>query len=278
MLAAYATQGHLEEARTVFEAMPERNQVTWTSMLAAYAGMFYVEHAKQVFDAMPEQDVVAYNAMVAVYAHNRHLEEAKLMFDSMSQRDLISWSVMVVAYTQYGHIDLGRRIFDRMPSQDMISQSGMLAAYAYTGSPSSAFDLFDEMRLIDPPDESCIASLLIACSRLGRVFDARCWMTSTKFDYGRSPTKQHYTCMVDVLGRSGYLTDARDLLDSMPFMPDTLEWTCFLSACFDHNQLEFGVEAAKNVLNSFPKHGALYVLLSNSLQGKALTGLTRLDR
>ncbi|EFJ08227.1 hypothetical protein SELMODRAFT_49196, partial [Selaginella moellendorffii] len=79
-----------------------------------------------------------------------------------------------------------------------------------------------------------------------------------------APRKEHYCCMVSLLGRAGHLAHAEELLHSMPFVPEALDWTCLLSACHAHRDAELGAKAAKLVIGMDPHHGAAYVLLTNT--------------
>lgn len=69
-----------------------------------------------------------------------------------------------------------------------------------------------------------------------------------EMDYGIIPTIEHYSCMVDLLGRAGYLDEAWDLIHKMPMLPDATVWGAFLSSCRIHKNLELGEIAAQSFL------------------------------
>lgn len=75
---------------------------------------------------------------------------------------------------------------------------------------------------------------------------------------------QHYSCMVDLLGRSGCLNEACDFINKMPIEPDAAVWGSLLSACRVHTNIELGELAAKRLFELVPKDAAPYVLLSLS--------------
>ncbi|KAA8519654.1 hypothetical protein F0562_013901 [Nyssa sinensis] len=82
-------------------------------------------------------------------------------------------------------------------------------------------------------------------------------------EHGINPRMEHYACMVDLLGRSGFLEKAIHFINSMPFKPDPLVWRTLLGACQVHGNLELGKHAAKMILEQDPNDPASYILLSN---------------
>ncbi|KAA8549762.1 hypothetical protein F0562_001220 [Nyssa sinensis] len=95
--------------------------------------------------------------------------------------------------------------------------------------------------------------------------DRRRWkhFNSMYKEHGINPRMEHYACMVDLLGRSGFLEKAIHFINSMPFKPDPLVWRTLLGACQVHGNLELGKHAAKMILEQDPNDPASYILLSN---------------
>jgi len=56
MIAGYIRNGQIEDARTLFDEMPKRDVVSWTTMIAGYAKNGRVEYAQHFFDKMPLRD------------------------------------------------------------------------------------------------------------------------------------------------------------------------------------------------------------------------------
>ncbi|EFJ28294.1 hypothetical protein SELMODRAFT_72257, partial [Selaginella moellendorffii] len=175
------------------------------------------------------------NALVAAFAHNGHLDAAKAMFDKLPDRNLMSWNAMIAAYSQYGRCR-DALLFFRCMNCDGGGQ----------------------------PNAITFSSVLTACSHAGLLRESWRHFTSMVGDFGIQPVREHYCCIVDVLGRSGELSDAEDLIHNMPFLPTDITWRTFLSACRTHRQASDVKVAAENIVEIDPSNDAAYLTLANS--------------
>ncbi|EFJ06194.1 hypothetical protein SELMODRAFT_135885 [Selaginella moellendorffii] len=245
--------------------MKERSIVSWTAMLCAYAQNGHLEDARQVFDAMPERDVVSYNAMLAAYTQRGHMDEASQVFFGMEERSSVSWNCIACGYAQDGHIDAATRVFLAMPELSVVSWTVMLCAYAHTGQWTDALDLFSSMKMTTMPDDVAFLCVLLACNHAGSVRSGCSHFFSMAPDYNVTPRKQHYSLMLDLLSRGGYLDDAGELVANMPFAPDARDWTSLLGSGKTGKE-DYGARAARGVLELDPHKDGTYVLLANYLQ------------
>ncbi|EFJ21262.1 hypothetical protein SELMODRAFT_107490 [Selaginella moellendorffii] len=227
MLSAYAMNNRIEDAKAMFEQMPHRGLSSWNSMLCGYVQTGHIEQAKVVFNSMPQQDSISFNEILAC----EDLQTAFGMFHTMcGEKTVVTWNAMLAAYAQSGDIALAKAFFDKMPEKDIVTWNTMLAAYAQNRHYLEAFALFEEAKILDVTDQTCFVSVLIACSRLGDLENGRKNFFMLVESYGFVALKQHYSCMVDLVGRAASYEAARDLIENMPFEPDSLEWTCLLGA------------------------------------------------
>jgi pentatricopeptide repeat protein len=81
--------------------------------------------------------------------------------------------------------------------------------------------------------------------------------------YGLDPQMEHYSCMVDLLGRSGQVNEALNLIESMPFEADDVIWRTLLGICKLQGDVEVAEKAANSLLQLDPQDSSAYVLLSN---------------
>ncbi|EFJ35095.1 hypothetical protein SELMODRAFT_79856 [Selaginella moellendorffii] len=186
---------------------------------------------------MPEWDVYSYNAILSLYAQTGHIDRAKALFDGLWIKDSITWSTMVAAYAQDGgsHTNLAMELF-RLMVLDGFSPHGL-----------------------------CFVSLLAASSHLGLKHETRESFASMVSDFGVDPSPEHFLCVIDALGRSGELGRSRELIESMPFVPDEGAWSTLLAACSRGHGSSVEELAAHKTLELDPRSSPTYVLLSSAL-------------
>ncbi|CAN0878737.1 Pentatricopeptide repeat-containing protein At2g41080 [Linum grandiflorum] len=120
------------------------------------------------------------------------------------------------------------------------------------------------------PDKITLVSVISSCSEIatlsqGQQIHAEA-IKEMEERFGMTPSVQHYTCMVDLLGRSGQLKQAEDMIRSMPVKvkPDAAIWKTLLSACKIHKDADMAERIAEEVLKLQPEDAASYVLLANA--------------
>ncbi|EFJ34480.1 hypothetical protein SELMODRAFT_80903 [Selaginella moellendorffii] len=203
--------------------MPHRDTTSWNTILAAHATSGDDNRALALFHSMPQRNPQSWNAILAMHCSNRDIDAARSLFAAMPCRDAIAWNTMLAAHAQMGGPNRAKKFFDAMPDQTLASWATLLCAYGHT---DGAVALFDLAKCTVSPDAVCWVLVLNACSHSGRCFLAGSYLRSMAYDFAVRPTKQHYNCIVDALARGGYVAEAHELVAEMPFVPDSLEWTC----------------------------------------------------
>ncbi|XP_020575540.1 uncharacterized protein LOC110021396 [Phalaenopsis equestris] len=255
MIAGLAGRGQLEDARNLFEEMPEKDLVAWNVMITGYCKHGRMASARELFDQLPRRDTVSWNAMISGYVRSGAPSKAMDLFDEMclvDQRpDEVTMLVLIAACADSGAIDFGLRIHSalcRDASQSVILCNALIDMYAKCGSIDGAVGVFREMRERDVsswnsiigglalngharnavtffeemrsaaaarPDEVTFVSVLVACSHGGMVEEGRAYFSLMRDRYAMEPNAKHYGCMVDMLGRAGRLEEAFGLVEEM---------------------------------------------------------------
>ncbi|KAH7577868.1 hypothetical protein JRO89_XS01G0309200 [Xanthoceras sorbifolium] len=259
-------------AFTVFNHMQDKDVISWTSLVTGCAHNGSFEEALKYFCDMriagicPDQIVVA--SILSACAEMTVLEFGRQVHATFLKSGLeSSLSVdnsLVMMYAKCGSIEDANRVFDSMQVRDVITWTALIVGYAKNGRGKDSLQFYDQMLASGTkPDAITFIGLLFACSHAGLVENARHYFQSMNKVYGIKPGPEHYACMIDLLGRSGKLVEAKELLDEMVVEPDATVWKAFLAACRVHGNLELGERAAKNLFELEPKNAMPYVLLSN---------------
>ncbi|EFJ20571.1 hypothetical protein SELMODRAFT_108836 [Selaginella moellendorffii] len=219
--------------------MAERNIVSWNIMISGYLISGDLDSCMNVFSTMPVRnlapDVVSWNALLAGYIYNGHLMEAEATFARMPARNVTAWTASIAAFGRAGHLDRLVLVFDRMPIRNLVSWNTMIAWCSSCGDcKRAATSVWHEMVLAgEVPDETSFLSALLAFKHCGDL-DAgwRCFV-SASLDFGVLPGNPHYSCVLELLAKSGEMELAKDVAQSLPC--DHVAWTAFLAACQLHD-------------------------------------------
>ncbi|XP_021720448.1 pentatricopeptide repeat-containing protein At3g26630, chloroplastic-like [Chenopodium quinoa] len=83
LLDMYLKCGSLECARKVFDEIPVKNVVSWTTMVSGLVGFGELDCARKLFDQMPVRNMVSWTAMINGYVSNGRPQEAFELFSQM---------------------------------------------------------------------------------------------------------------------------------------------------------------------------------------------------
>uniref|UniRef100_A0A1D1Z605 Pentatricopeptide repeat-containing protein At2g01510, mitochondrial n=2 Tax=Anthurium amnicola TaxID=1678845 RepID=A0A1D1Z605_9ARAE len=179
-------------------------------------------------------------------------------------KDEFVMTALMDMYAKSGDLSVARKLFDTMPSRSVVSWSAMIAGYGTHGCAVESLSLFDRMLAHSiQPNYITYIGVLSACVHAGYVDKGRLYFQQMVKDHGISPRLQHYTCMVDLLGRAGLLEEAMDLIREMPAKPSPDVWGALLGACRIHGNVILGKYAADKLFELNPLDPGFYVLLSN---------------
>eukprot|EP01018_Ginkgo_biloba_P012288 Gb_00683 [translate_table: standard] len=272
LVDVYCKCGSLGDARQVFDNILERNMVSWNSMIGGYAQNEHGEDALKLFcdmqwaGMMPNQ--VTFTSVLRACASLTVLEQGKQVFVQIIKTvlgiDVYVGSALVDMYAKCGCIEEAREVFDKMSERNAVTWNAMISGYAQHGQGKEALYIFEQMQNVGiRPNDITFIAVLCGCSHAGLVDEGQHHFNSMYRDHGVTPKVEHYACMVDLFGRSGQLDKAAELINNMPFEPDSLVWNMLLGACRVHDNMEIGKLAAECLLELEPQNAATYVLLSN---------------
>ncbi|EFJ38853.1 hypothetical protein SELMODRAFT_31776, partial [Selaginella moellendorffii] len=267
LVHGYAESGDLEAAKLAFDRMPEKNIVSWTTIVSAYARAGLIEAAEEFFaSSMSEHDTTSSNAMLAALTLNSCVDRAKAVFDAMPLRDLVSWNSICEAFAGSNRVDVAAEIFRSMPETDVVSWTTLVVAYAQAGhSAAASLELFHAMNLHGQlPNAVTFVGILTACSRIGSLRIGLACFASMVHDFALEVSPEHWSCLVDMLGRSGQTSDAQEVIKDLPAArEDPVAWTAFLSSCKDQADFQRGAFVARDVVASGVADGGAFTLVSS---------------
>ncbi|CAH9079334.1 unnamed protein product [Cuscuta epithymum] len=273
MIDGYAKAGDMVSARVLFEQSTGRDIISWSAMISGYAQNGQPNEAVKLFFEMmsvnlrPDEFVMV--SLMSACSQIGCLDLARRV-DSYVKQSLSNLhqphvaAALVDMNAKCGNMDRAIALFEEIPKRDVILYCSLMQALSIHGRCEEAVGLFDRMLkegLV--PDGVAFTVILTACSRGELVEDAFRFVTAMINDYSLKPSPDHYACMVDLLGRSGKLKAAYNLLiKTTPIEAYAGAWGALLGACKLHSDIELGEEIACRLFELEPLNAGNYVLLS----------------
>ncbi|KAJ0974618.1 hypothetical protein J5N97_016583 [Dioscorea zingiberensis] len=273
LVSMYAKCGFVDLARRLFDGMPQRNVVCWTSIISGYAHSGLFIESIELFRQMQMQGVKADSATIASVvsscAQVGALNQGRYLHAYCDTNGLgVILNVknaLIDMYSKCGDIERALQIFRGLVQRDVFSWTVMISGLAMNGYSKEALDLFWQMEvLVDVmPNEITFLGVLSACSHGGLVEKGYYYFNYMTKVYGLTPKIEHYGCMVDLLGRAKLVDQAEQFIKEMPIEPDAVIWRSLLFACRANGNVILAEFAADRILELEPRRCGSHVLLSN---------------
>ncbi|KAL5999416.1 hypothetical protein ACLOJK_037701 [Asimina triloba] len=302
LLHMYLNCRLLDDGQQVFDKMPRRDIISWTTLISGYSRWGLVDNAWKFFKMMPERNSVSWNAMISAYVQSSRFQEAFALFNEMRENgveldkfvaasmlsaciglgaleqgewihkyieksgielDIKLATTIIDMYCKCGCLEKAYEVFNQLSIKGLSSWNCMIGGLAMHGQGRAALELFKEMENVVAPDDITLVNLLNACAHTGLVEEGQHYFNYITRTYGIKPNMKHFGCMVDLLGRAGLLNEAKKFIDDMPMSPDAGVLGALLGACKIHGNIDLGEQVGKQVIELEPQNSGRYILLAN---------------
>ena len=272
----YAKCGVMEKALEVFDDIPVPDVVSWNALIVGYAQNGLGEEALSFFCRMRDEhitpDAFTFSCVLKACADVGALEMGQEIHVEVSkqglvERDIVLGTTLVDMYAKCGLFKKAQEVFKALPGEDIVSWNAIMAAYVQVGQARKIFRLFRQMMAEGVDATSDIVAfllLLTVCSHAGLTKEGQMVFERMKTVYCLSPTLDHYTCMVDLLGRAGQFYNAVCILEHAPSSCDRIPLLlALMGACYKWVNVELGKWAFKQSVELDEKCEAAYVCMGN---------------
>ncbi|XP_017425525.2 pentatricopeptide repeat-containing protein At1g28690, mitochondrial [Vigna angularis] len=273
MISVSSKSGELDEAVKLFEKTKgERNYVTWNSMMSGYIINGRHKEALNLYVAMRRLSVdysrstfsVLFRACSCLCSFRQGQLLHAHLIKTPFQVNVYVGTALVDFYSKCGHLADARSSFNSIFSPNVAAWTALINGYAYHGLGSEAVLLFRSMSHQGVvPNAATFVGVLSACNHAGLVGEGLRIFHTMQRCYGVTPTIEHFTCVVDLLGRSGHVKEAEEFIIRMPIEADAIIWGALLNASWFWKDMEVGEKAAEKLFSLDPNPTFAFVVLSN---------------
>lgn len=264
-----------KDASEIFEMMEEKDIYSWNSILTVHEQCGDHEDTLRLLDRMLGAgvfpDLVTVTTVLpacshlAARMHGRQIH-GYIIRNGFGEdcKDMLVNNAVMDMYAKCGSMTNAYRVFDQMRNKDVASWNIMIMGYGTHGYANEALNMFScmcEAQL--KADEVTFVGVLCACNHAGLWKQGCDFLADMESKHGVVPTIEHYTCLIDMLGRAGKLQEAYNLIQTMPIDANPIAWKALLASCRLHGNADLAEVALQKVVELDPGHCGSYVLMSN---------------
>ncbi|KAK4802112.1 hypothetical protein SAY86_000315 [Trapa natans] len=251
LMDMYFKCGDRDYGCKLFEIMPARSVVTWTTMMNGLIASGDLDSALVIFEGMPEKNVVSWTAIIDGFVKNQRPHEAfdhfrRMQLDNVkpNEHTLVSllkacrevgslalgrWihgyavengfslgvflgTALIDMYSKCGSLVDARRVFDDMEARSLATWNAMITSLGVHGFGDEVLALFEKMgRANILPDSITYVGVLCACVHTNNLEKGVELFKQMTECYGITPIPEHYACMIKLYNHAS-LQDDEDRL------------------------------------------------------------------
>ncbi|XP_021834160.1 putative pentatricopeptide repeat-containing protein At3g47840 [Prunus avium] len=285
LLDLYMKIGKIEQGCRVFDQMPIRNVVSWTTIITGLVRAGYnvegLEYFSEMWRSKVQYDAYAFAIALKAcadlgalnYGRAVHTQTMKKGFDENS----FVANSLATMYNKCGKLDYGLQLFAKMRTQDVVSWTSIITTYVWTGQEDLAIKAFIRMQESGvSPNEYTFAAVISGCANLARVE----WgeqLHASALHMGLISSLSVGNSIVTMYSKCGRLNSASNVFNEMG-IKDIVSWSTVIAG---YSQGGYGEEAFQYLSwmrregpkpNEFPLASVLSVCGSMAMleQGKQL--------
>ncbi|KAK9990356.1 hypothetical protein SO802_025341 [Lithocarpus litseifolius] len=243
--------GDLNAARTMFDKMPHRDEISWTNMISGYVNASDSCEALVLFSNMWVQPGVRMDHFVLslalkACALNMNLYYGELLHGYSVKSSFVNsvfvGSALVDMYTKVGKIEQGCRVFDEMPVRNVVSWTAVITGLVQAGYAKEGLVYFSEMQRSKVEyDSYSFAIALKACADFGALNYGREIHAKT-MKKGFNESSFVANTLATMYSKCGKLVYGMRLFEKMRTQ-DVVSWTTIITTLVQMGQEEHAIEA-----------------------------------
>ncbi|KAH7282204.1 hypothetical protein KP509_35G018800 [Ceratopteris richardii] len=243
LIGMYASCGALSEAQKVFDKAADKDVVSYTALITGYCKHGFSQEALKYFDYMHQQglfpDPMAFACSLKACSDIGALDRGREIHLALAERGLQKvgcvGNALIDMYSKCGSLSEAKEVFDALESRDIVSWTSLISGYVEHGLSCEALRCYEKMQEENVNVDAIIYSCILnACGSIGAIQKGReihRLIAEEEFEKDQSVCNS----LISMYARCGNLTDARDVLDTMP-VRDLSSWSSMMKGyCLRHD-------------------------------------------
>ncbi|MCO5596657.1 hypothetical protein L7F22_050725 [Adiantum nelumboides] len=271
LLCMYGKCGTIVEVEKAFEALSQRDVVSWNVMLTSYVEQNMEEKALMLYAQMAKQDIlfdhVTFSCSLQACSVLGSLDICnKLHYDAVvCGHDQITsvTATLLQAYASCASMADAWAVWNNLSFSNIFSWTACISGYAGEGSAVMSLHMFLCLMLEgNKLDGVLVTSALSACTRGGLVAEGLELFESMHGELSVTPDEKHLNSLIDLFARAGDLRKVENILQRSSNNAGLTSWLHVLAACRVHGDLKLAEHAFDYAVYLQPEDSIAYVLMS----------------
>ncbi|KAF8402951.1 hypothetical protein HHK36_011044 [Tetracentron sinense] len=245
----YLKYSSMDDSRRVFNQMPDRNVVTWTTLVSGYAQNQQPNEAMILVREMRRlglrSNSVTYNSLLSSFSGPEDVDHCKQVHCQIIHEGMESNTYLVVTlvtvYSECGSLEDFRKICSTILTWDQISWNAVIAGLSHLGNGEEAIKCFTKMRqTCFVIDFFTFTSVLKSIGIISALEEGK-QTHALVFKTGYAMNVYVQNGLVSMYARCGAIDDSKWVFSLMD-KHDLISWNSLLSGCAHHG---YGNEAVE---------------------------------
>ncbi|KAI3941469.1 hypothetical protein MKW98_022476 [Papaver atlanticum] len=250
----YSKFGDTYNARHVFDAMTERNVVSWSAIIGCYSRAGDIYMAFDLYNKMKKEGIqpnsITMLGLLTGVSELRHLYCVHVcVIQSGVDCDVAVMNSLLNLYGKFGRIKIAQKLFDLISHKDIVSWYTLVSGYSQNGNLRESVELLNRMRMEGiEPNKRMFGSVLSVVANgynleLGKLVHGQ--IVTAGFE---SVVNVETTLIVMYL-RCGIIGDAFRLFDRISDK-DMILWTAMISGLVQNDKADEALNIFYRMLKS----------------------------
>ncbi|KAK8967404.1 Pentatricopeptide repeat-containing protein [Platanthera guangdongensis] len=258
LVVAYLNSGDVDDARQVFDEMPNPHIVTWNAMISSYIRHKRILEAVSMYKLMLVKrihpDEFTFSTTFRAFSGMRLINGGRavhghLVVLGLQSKNLHVSSALVDLYSKFGRLREAHIVYDAVDVKDVVLATALIVGYTQNGEDGEALGVFGEMVNSGiKANDFTFASILIACANLKDLFSGRMIhgaILKSEFCSNIAPR----TSLLSLYSNSGLIEDSMKIFSEI-VNPNTVAWTAIIGCLLNSHREEDALSMFRSMIFS----------------------------
>ncbi|KAG6493099.1 pentatricopeptide repeat-containing protein At3g22690-like [Zingiber officinale] len=238
----YSGCGDIDVARKVFDEMPQKDVVSWTSMISGYLQQNQLDEGFRLFDGMRkvgiEPNKFTLTSLLSACGELHALGRGSWLHSQIMEYgwefDIDIGNSVISMYAKCGSLIDALNVFKSMPINNTATWNALISGLVLSGHHKEALNIYQEMTCRNErPDGITISAALSACAQLGNLQQGKLLHAFVEENLEVCDVFLG-NALINMYAKCGDFSEAESIFREMP-VRDVFSWTALISGYVQGN-------------------------------------------